>query len=283
MAFATMNFFSKSLKRTIPFNIVIPTDKILPGEENEKAKERKPFQTLYLLHGILGNYTDWVNGTRLQALANDRNLCVVMPSGDNKFYSDSDLSGDMYGKLIGEELVEFTRNTFPLSHKREDTFIGGLSMGGFGAITNGLRNPETFGCIIGLSSALVKDHILNSVEEPGNDFFTRTQYRTLFGLERIEDFVGSVDDYDALAEKLVKEKGPMPKIYLACGNEDGLIDVNVQFKDRLISLGYDVTWEQGPGVHDWYFWDQYIEKALEWLPVDEAVAGVSSENVSVIK
>lgn len=206
-----------------------------------------------------------------------------MPSGDNKFYSDSDLSGDMYGKLIGEELVEFTRNTFPLSHKREDTFIGGLSMGGFGAITNGLRNPETFGCIIGLSSALVKDHILNSVEEPGNDFFTRTQYRTLFGLERIEDFVGSVDDYDALAEKLVKEKGPMPKIYLACGNEDGLIDVNIQFKDRLISLGYDVTWEQGPGVHDWYFWDQYIEKALEWLPVDEAVAGVSSENVSVIK
>ena len=79
-----------------------------------------------------------------------------MPTGENKFYCDSEISGDRYGKFIAEDLVEFTRDTLPLSRKREDTFIGGLSMGGFGSIVNGLRHPETFGCITALSSALNK-------------------------------------------------------------------------------------------------------------------------------
>ena len=278
MAFATINFFSKSLMRTVPINVVIPTDKIVfPGMP---VPEKKPFKTLYLLHGVLGNYTDWVNGTRVQALANDNNLCVVMPSGDNKFYCDSDISGDRYGKFIAEDLVSFTRDTFPLSHNREDTFIGGLSMGGFGSIVNGLRHPEIFGCITALSSALIKDKILQAVNEPGHDFFTRRQYETMFGVDKIEDYIGSVNDYEALADGL-KDAKVKPKIYMACGTEDSLFDANVAFKDKLLADGFDLTWEEGPGVHDWAFWDAYIEKAIKWLPLGESVKGVSSENVGI--
>ena len=278
MAFATFNFFSKSLMRTVPINVVIPTDKIVfPGMP---VPEKKPFKTLYLLHGILGNYTDWVNGTRIQALANDNNLCVVMPSGENKFYCDSEISGDRYGKFIAEDLVEFTRDTLPLSRKREDTFIGGLSMGGFGSIFNGLRHPETFGCITALSSALIKEKILSASNEPGHDFFTRRQYETLFGVDKIEDYAGSENDYEALADKL-KNADNKPKIYMACGTEDSLFDANVAFKDKLIEDGFDVTWEKGPGVHNWVFWDAYIEKAINWLPLGETIKGVSSENVGI--
>ena len=279
MAFSTMNFFSKALMRTVTINVVIPTDKVVfPGMP---APEKKPFKTLYLLHGILGNYTDWVNGTRIQALANDKNLCVVMPSGDNKFYCDSEISGDNYGKFIAEDLVEFIRDTFNVSHKREDTFIGGLSMGGFGSFVNGLRNPDTFSCICALSSALIKEKILTAPVEKGRDFFTRRQYETLFGVDRIEDYAGSVNDYEALAEGL-KNADNKPKIYMACGTEDSLYDANVAFKDKLVADGFDVTWECGPGVHNWAFWDAYIEKALNWLPLSDAVKGVSSENVGVI-
>ena len=278
MAFATFNFFSKSLMRTVTINVVIPTDKVVfPGMP---APEKKPFKTLYLLHGILGNYTDWVNGTRIQALANDNNLCVVMPSGENKFYCDSEISGVRYGKFIAEDLVEFTRDTLPLSRKREDTFIGGLSMGGFGSIVNGLRHPETFGCITALSSALIKEKILSASNEPGHDFFTRRQYETLFGVDKIEDYAGSENDYEALADKL-KNADNKPKIYMACGTEDSLFDSNVAFKDKLIEDGFDVTWEKGPGVHNWVFWDAYIEKAINWLPLGETIKGVSSENVGI--
>ena len=207
----------------------------LPDGYDDDNSTRYP--VLYLLHGVLGNYTDWVNGTRIQALANDNNLCVVMPSGDNKFYCDSDISGDKYGKFIAEDLVNFTRDTFPLSHNREDTFIGGLSMGGFGSLVNGLRHPEIFGCITALSSALIKEKILHAVEEPGHDFFTKRQYETMFGVDRIEDYSGSVNDYEALADSL-KDAEVKPKIYMACGTEDSLFDANVAFKDRLIADGF---------------------------------------------
>lgn len=278
MALATMNFFSKSLMRTVTINVVVPTDKIVfPGMP---VPEKKPFKTLYLLHGILGNYTDWVTGTRIQALATDRNLCVVMPSGDNKFYCDSALSGDKYGTFIAKDLVEFIQDTFPVSKAREDTFIGGLSMGGFGSIVNGLRHPETFGYIAALSSALIKQGILNSSNEPGHDFFTRRQYETLFGVEKIEDYAGSENDYEALADKL-KNAPVKPKIYMACGTEDTLFPANTAFRDRLREDNFDLTWEEGPGVHNWAFWDAYIEKALNWLPLTDAVKGVSSENVGV--
>lgn len=127
MAFIQMNFFSQSLMRQVPVNIILPMDKLpAPGVP---VREEKPYKTLYLLHGIFGNYTDWVNGTRIQRYAEEHDLVVVMPSGDNSFYVDQPKSNNLYGEFVGRELVEFTRKMFPLSHKREDTFIGGILYG----------------------------------------------------------------------------------------------------------------------------------------------------------
>ena len=280
MAFATVNFFSKALNRTTTVNVVIPSDKRMkPGIP---APSRGPYKTLYLLHGILGNYTDWVNGTRLQKISDMYNLCVVMPSGDNKFYADSHISGDMYGRFIGQELVQLTRDTFNLSDKYEDTFIGGLSMGGFGAITNGLRNPETFSHICALSSALIKEMILNAHEEPGHDFFTRRQYATMFSIEDVAEFEGCEADYDYLARRVAESGEKKPRIYMACGRQDGLFQWNENYRDLLQALGYDLTWEEWDGKHDWKFWDEAIEKVIaEYLPLDDASEGISSGNVSV--
>ncbi len=273
MALIQCNFFSKALMRTVPIQVVLPTDKFV-GPEG--AQPEGPFKTLYLLHGIMGNYTDWVSGTRVQSWAQDRNLAVVMPSGDNSFYVDNPKSSANYGTFIGKELVDFTRRTFPLSRKREDTFIGGLSMGGFGSIVNGLQNPETFGAVCALSSALILDSAPQNKEYTDNLFTNRGYYESIFGdLTKVR---GSFFDYDALAEK-VAPLAEKPKFYMACGTEDELIGVNRQFRDHLQKLGFDVTYEEGPGVHDWYFWDKYILKAMEWLPLGQAKQGVSSGNI----
>ncbi len=275
MALIQCNFFSKSLMRTVPIQVVLPTDKTDFSKETTIAP--KTFKTLYLLHGIFGNYTDWVSGTRVQAWAEERNLAVVMPSGDNKFYVNNSRSSEMYGDFIGKELVDFTRRSFPLSQKREDTFIGGLSMGGFGAIVNGLQNPETFGAICGLSSALILDTLENHTEYTDFLMTNKGYYEAVFGdLTKVK---GGENDYYALAEKDAKQGGK-PKIYLCCGTEDHLITPNREFRDYLKKLGYDTTWEEGPGKHDWYFWDEYILKVMNWLPLDDAVKGVSSGHVS---
>ena len=239
--------------------------------------EQKPLKTLYLLHGIFGNYTDWVNGTRIQAWAEANDLAVIMPSGENRFYLDDEKSGELYGEFIGKELVEFTRKLFPLSDKREDTFIAGLSMGGYGAIRNGLKYAENFGCVIGLSAALVHDTWKDADNSAPIFTFRRNYYEAVFG--EYDKVKGSDKDPKALLLKLKEEGRPVPKMYLCCGTEDGLVTANRDFRDFLNENGVDLTYVEGPGKHDWVFWDTYIKKVLDWLPLNRTGAGINSGNV----
>lgn len=274
MAIIEVNFISKCLMRTVTFNAIIPVDKFGPQAENA---EQKPLKTLYLLHGIFGNYTDWVNGTRIQAWAEANDLAVIMPSGENRFYLDDEKSGELYGEFIGKELVEFTRKLFPLSDKREDTFIAGLSMGGYGAIRNGLKYAENFGCVIGLSAALVHDTWKNADNSAPIFTFRRSYYEAIFG--EYDKVKGSDKDPKALLLKLKEEGRPVPKMYLCCGTEDGLVTANRDFRDFLNENGVDLTYVEGPGKHDWVFWDTYIKKVLDWLPLNRTGAGINSGNV----
>lgn len=275
MAMIQVDFFSKSLLRTVTVNAILPVDKLMmPGMS---VREKKPFKTLYLLHGIFGNYTDWVNGTRIQAWAQDQNLAVIMPSGENHFYVDCEATGEKYGEFIGKELVEVTRDLFHLSDKREDTFIAGLSMGGYGAVRNGLKYWETFGYIAGLSSGFIQQWVLNSTDDAPMPTSRRSYYQTVFG--DLEKLPGSDKDVRALILKLKEEKADIPHMYLCCGTEDFLLKENRDYYDFLTGNGIEVTYEEGPGAHEWYFWDTYIKKVLEWLPLENSQAGVSSGNV----
>lgn len=274
MAIIEVNFISKCLMRTVTFNAIIPVDKFGPQAENA---EQKPLKTLYLLHGIFGNYTDWVNGTRIQAWTEANDLAVIMPSGENRFYLDDEKSGELYGEFIGKELVEFTRKLFPLSDKREDTFIAGLSMGGYGAIRNGLKYAENFGCVIGLSAALVHDTWKDADNSAPIFTFRRNYYEAIFG--EYDKVKGSDKDPKALLLKLKEEGRPVPKMYLCCGTEDGLVTANRDFRDFLNENGVDLTYVEGPGKHDWVFWDTYIKKVLDWLPLNRTGAGINSGNV----
>ena len=274
MAIIEVNFISKCLMRTVTFNAIIPVDKFGPQTENA---EQKPLKTLYLLHGIFGNYTDWVNGTRIQAWAEANDLAVIMPSGENRFYLDDEKSGELYGEFIGKELVEFTRKLFPLSDKREDTFIAGLSMGGYGAIRNGLKYAENFGCVIGLSAALVHDTWKDADNSAPIFTFRRNYYEAIFGEH--DKVKGSDKDPKALLLKLKEEGRPVPKMYLCCGTEDNLVTANRDFRDFLNENGVDLTYVEGPGKHDWVFWDTYIKKVLDWLPLNRTGAGINSGNV----
>lgn len=152
MALLQMQLFSRSLMRTVPVTVVLPADKMT--DFNAPLLPEKKYPTLYLLHGIFGSSLDWLSGTRIERYATEHDLCVVMPSGDNSFYVDRPGANQNYGMFVGQELVELTRRMLPLSRERKDTFIGGLSMGGFGALRNGLKYSDTFSAIIALSAAL---------------------------------------------------------------------------------------------------------------------------------
>lgn len=270
-------FYAKSLMRTVDITVILPTDKALFN--GSYAQEPKRFKTLYLLHGIFGSCHDWVNGTRIARWAQTRDLAVVMPSGENRCYVDGPAPCDHFGAFIGEDLVEFTRRSFPLSDRREDTFIGGLSMGGYGALRNGLKYNETFGAIVGLSSAMMVDEACKATDSGHGLIGNRRFYEAVFGdLGQLE---GSENDPYALVKGILAAGRAMPELYLACGTEDALIlPANQKFDAFLSENGVRHTFVTGPGGHDWVFWDTFIEKALDWLPLGAGSEGVSSGHVT---
>ena len=145
MAILEVTYMSVALNRNTTFHVVLPADRMNPA--CTEYLPAKPLRTLYLLHGLQDNSAGWLTSTRIKRWATLMDMAVVMPQGDNSYYVDRPEAKANYGAFIGKELVEMTRRMFPLSHRREDTFIGGLSMGGFGAVRNGLKYHETFGRI----------------------------------------------------------------------------------------------------------------------------------------
>lgn len=276
MALVQVNFISKMLSRTVTFNAIIPLDHISFGKEEEV--QQKPLKTLYLLHGAFGNYTDYLSGTRIQRWAEEHNLAVIMPSGENQFYVDKPNRGENYGAYVADELVEFTRNMFPLSHKKEDTFIAGLSMGGYGAMINGLKYHETFSHIGAFSPGLMIDQIIARSELLSVTGWSLDFYDNAFGgIDTIKD---SDKDYYYLIDQLIENKQDIPKIYLPIGTEDFLLESVRGFKSFADDKEIPLTYIEDEGGHEWDFWDKYVKNFLDWLPLDEKGNYLSSGNVA---
>ena len=255
MALIQVNYLSKALFRTVPLNVILPVDRFEADTDRYLNGPERKYKTLYLLHGLLGNYTDWVSQTRIQKWAEEKNLAVVMPSGDNAFYFNSRTPWNDYGTFIGQELVEITRRMFPLSDKREDTYIAGLSMGGFGALRNGIVYSDTFSYVAGLSAAV---HIFEDTSEEAN-----------IGLfDNIEEASKTDKNPWVAVEDMLAAGHSVPHIYMACGTQDDLMPANIAFRDYLESKGIKVTWDEDDYGHDWDFWDSQIKKVLDWLPLE---------------
>ena len=269
MALLQVNYLSLSLFRTVTLNVILPSDKAEADKSGYCIPKDHKFKTLYLLHGLLGYYNGWLSNTRIQRLAEEKNLAVVMPSGDNSFYVDGITPNSNYGKFIGEELVEVTRKMFPLSDKREDTFIGGLSMGGFGALRNGLKYADTFSHIIALSAAV---HILE--EDPQ---LIKNESGVFGDLEEAR----KSDKNPLMAMNTILVEGKeKPKIYMACGSNDHLYINNRKYRDILTENGFNVTYSEVPGAaHTWDFWDDQIKPFLNWLPLEDSFNGLGDGNV----
>ena len=232
MSVFTMNYMSRALIRKVSVSVVLPFD-VYDQEADYVFKP--PFPALYLLNGYTGNHLDFITETRISRFAKEHGLAVVMPDGDNSFYLNHG-DGENFARFISEDLLEATRRVFPLSREREKTFIGGVSMGAYGALINGLRHPEVFGAIISLSAPYLNDPVFPEADLPAY-----------------------------WLKKNAAEKALLPALYLACGSRDPLFPSNLSFRDLADSLQYKLVWHEKPLGHQWRFWDDELEEAVNWL------------------
>lgn len=247
MAHLVVDYYADALGVQTRMHVLLP-QRLAAG----KAK------TLYLLHGMSDDEGTWMRRTSIERYAEEKGLAVVMPDGGLGWYTDM-YRGLAWFKFISGELPALCRRFFPiLSDKREDTYIGGNSMGGYGALKCALRAPQTFSKVISLSGALdATDTAINNTVPA-----TRRYWEDVFG--PAEDVSGSENDLFAAATALT-DPALRPRIYMWCGTEDFLYAQNTRMRDHLRALGYDLTYEESPGDHQWRHWDKKIADALDWL------------------
>lgn len=260
MAFITVKFNSDCLRRPVSFELTLPNDprKDIPWEENNPHKER-PTKTLFLLHGYYGCAGSWVP----EYLAEHYNIAVVSPNGENGFWLDGLSTGHKYGTFLGEELPEYLQKTFGLANSAEDTYIMGLSMGGFGSLRNGLAYPEHFGKIGAMSSALIVHEVAGMQPGGGNMVANYDYYRECFGDPA--EVLASENNPETLAVKLLEEGKKLPDIYMCCGTEDFLLENNRELHRFFEEHGVPHEYHESAGTHDMRFWGEYTEKILKWM------------------
>lgn len=254
MAHIDCTLFAQSLDRNVRAAVYIPTtsaEDYLSNADTDYFAPEKRFPVLYLLHGHYGDCTEWVRCTGIERYAQERQIAVVMPSVENSMCLNLG-EGESYLTYLTEELLDFMEKMFPLSRKREERFIAGRAMGGYGAIRCALERPELYGYCVSLSGLLDQACLEN------------TPYIKLpKSYERLLDLDGRRDaDLLKLLETRVREGRKLPKFYLACGTEDGVRSANEAFYQHASEMGAVIEYEACSGTHGWDFWDQRIRDVI---------------------
>lgn len=264
MAFFQVNFFSEILCFHTDVNVFIPTPDSAETVSEETCawfQRGSRFPVMYLLHGTYGDYTDWLRLTGVERYAKQHRMALVMPSASNSFYHDMK-AGANYLSYLTRELPAFIIKYFPISGKREDTFIAGLSMGGYGAMKAALEYPEKYAACASLSGILdvqeFREHIYKYL--PENPYF----WDCIF--EDPARINGENLNLISLLEKQRMKNRPLPRIYQSVGTEDTTAyEVNQAARRRLEVLDIDYTYRESEGIHDWEFWDKEIKNVLSWI------------------
>lgn len=239
MAFATINYFSKALTKASSLNIIFPEDPAIP----------KPWSVFYLLHGLSDDHTIWMRRTSIERYVAGLPLVVVMPDGGRGWYTNAKEGAAFEDDLI-KDIRQLVESTFPVKAERSGRAIGGLSMGGYGAVKVGLKHHEMFASINSHSGAVAFPRRVNEGKVPNPEFVR------IFG-DAAKD--GPEDPYAIIAKI---DHGRIPAMRIDCGTEDFLLDQNREFHELLEKMHIPHEYQEYAGGHDWSYWDLHVREAI---------------------
>ena len=248
MALIRLDHVPQTVQVCLPLYVIVPD----PGEIGEISVSQR--KVLYLLHGLSDDGSAWSRYSMIETIARDYGLVVIMPSVERSFYANLPNGQDFYTYLI-EELPAYLKSVFGLDPARQDTFIAGLSMGGYGALKAGLNFPGRFAAVASLSGVTSLEFLRMYPDDPRNEKFTQT-----FGA--LDALIGSSHDPLNWLQNVAHQKSALPQLYIACGKQDDLFPLNQIFHAACENLGIPHQFIVEDGKHDWYFWNKHIQLFL---------------------
>ena len=249
MAIIELKYSSEAVGMMVDVNVILP----------DNVAENETYKTLYLLHGIKGDHSSWLRLSCIERYATQWGIAVVMPAVGRSWYTDT-AYGARYFTFVTEELPSVCRKFFRgMTDRREDNYVAGLSMGGYGAMKVALTYPQRYAGCASLSGALD----ITRQDFPIPEAFLR-ELQAIFGMTP-DRMPGSKHDLFALANKIKESGEAFPEMYLWCGTEDYLLGMNRRFNAHLAQLDVKYIYNESEGNHTWPWWDLHIQDALRYL------------------
>ncbi len=261
MALMEVNFFSNTLGMNCQANVIIPQKNQGIGLKSRSQEGKYP--VLWLLHGASDDCTTWLRRTSLERYVSALGLAVVTPSAHLSMYTNMAFGGN-YLDYIADELRTVMYGMFPLSEDREDNYIAGQSMGGYGAMKIGLSRPENYSAIGCFSSG----NLIHRGKGRRPSFGRSQENRNMavFGTADSVALQGTEHDLFALADQCLAQGKALPRIYQVCGTEDFLLESSREMNRYFAAkTEADYIYKEAPGEHSWDFWDIWIQDFLAWL------------------
>ncbi|MFI3618892.1 alpha/beta hydrolase [Enterococcus avium] len=257
MALLHYDFKSFVLQTSTSFYAVLPENDVLMKGD---------LQVLYLLHGMGDDHTKWIRRTNLEQYCKDYQAVVIMPQVEKSFYCNM-AYGENYWDFLTEELPSLVKNLLPISTKREDTFVAGLSMGGFGAFKWALNKPESFSAAASFSGALDIENFFINEESLEEQFEVVENLNPLhFAIFGDTPIRASENDLVYLLQKNSDNHKKLPSLYQLCGTEDPILNYNQAFHATAKKIPtLDYHYHLSSGSHDWVYWDECIRQTLDFF------------------
>ncbi len=275
MAFLDVHFYSQCLEQDASAYVLMPEPMQGIGLAGHREEER-PYPVLWLLHGMSDDHTIWLRRTAIERYVASMGIAVVMPAVSFSRYTNMKY-GPRYYDYVARELPDYMGRLFPnLSGAREDNFIAGLSMGGGGAMRIGLLNPERYSriCMLSTGGVIPLEKYWRPQPENPADFDTSPAYRRLrdtYGTGDVQRMEGTDHDILRLIRETAQSGRPLPRVYHAMGTEDVRRVVALKIREAFEAIPgnpYRYEYHEGPGVHEWKFWDTWILAFLKTLDQD---------------
>jgi S-formylglutathione hydrolase FrmB len=248
MALIRIDHVPATVKVNLPLYLIIPD----PGNMGESPVAQR--KVLYLLHGLGDDASAWQRYTSIETLASAYGLVVVMPSAGRSFYTDQP-NGQKYFSYLTQELPGYLADVFNLKPRREDTFIAGNSMGGYGAFKAAFLHPEQYAVAASFSGVLSLQVLSMLADDPRRD-----EFALLFGdLERL---AGSEHDPAVWLERSAESPAALPRLFISVSRQEDIYPLSGMFHAACQARGIQSEYYEEDGAHDWFFWDGQIRRFL---------------------
>lgn len=207
-----------------------------------------PRRLLTLLHGAGESPETLLESFDLSPWV-ENGLAILLPALQNSFCLDWGDGADTRSALL-EELLPAAQTRCALPCERDNTLVGGISMGGFAALSLALCARGRFCAAFSLSGAL--------------DLKKAAQLLRICGLRAPGDLGKAAERPEARLEERLEEGENRPSLYLAWGDGDWFRQENRSFSQKAGEQRFPVLTDEKPGLHNWDYWKRSLGPALDW-------------------